>query len=74
MELRWTTAIGLVQPRTVASTCYNVSFGQQPGLNPALQRIEVNLEATSLGTGKYYMVKLTNIWGATNPFNSSRGA
>lgn len=73
IELRWTTATGLMQSKTVAASSYNPWFGQERGLNPALQRIYANVGGTSLGWGKYYMVKVTNTWGATNPFYSNPG-
>jgi len=73
VELRWTTAAGVVQSRTVTAASYNPSFGIQQGLNPMLERVTVSVGATSLGAGKYYMVNVTNTWGATSPFYSSRG-
>ncbi|MGO4230376.1 hypothetical protein AB4Y72_16120 [Arthrobacter sp. YAF34] len=73
IELRWTTASGLARSRTVAASGYNPLFGQQRGLNPSLQRIDANVGATSLGLGKYYMVKVTNTWGAINPFYAKAG-
>ncbi len=73
VELRWTTAAGLVQSKVVAASSYNPMFGQQQGLNPALQSIDANVGATTLGTGKYYIVKVTNGWGAVNPLYAKSG-
>ncbi|MGO4492729.1 hypothetical protein AB4Y86_11675, partial [Arthrobacter sp. 2YAF22_2] len=73
VELRWTTAAGLVQSKVVGASSYNPKFGQQQGLNPGLQSINANVGATSLGTGKYYIVKVTNGWGATNPLYAKSG-
>jgi hypothetical protein len=66
VELRWTTAAGLVQSKVVGASSYNPMFGQQQGLNPGLQSINANVGATTLGAGKYY-IKVTNGRGATNP-------
>jgi len=73
IELRWTTAAGVVQSNTVTASSYNPLFGRQQGLNPVLQRIGANVGVTSLGAGKYYMVKVTNGWGAVNPFYAKTG-
>ncbi|CAI3800181.1 hypothetical protein [Pseudarthrobacter sp. MM222] len=74
VQLRWTTAAGLAQDRTLAAGAYNPLFGQQRGLNPSLQSVTVNVGATSLGSGKFYMVNVTNAWGATNDaFYSKQG-
>jgi hypothetical protein len=66
VQLQWTTAAGQLQDRTVAAAAYNPAYGQQHGLNPGLQSVTVNVGATSLGAGKYYMVNVTNGWGARN--------
>jgi hypothetical protein len=66
VQLKWTTAAGQVQDRTVAAAAYNPAYGQQHGLNPGLQSVTVNVGGTSLGAGKYYMVNVTNGWGARN--------
>jgi len=68
IELSWTTATGATQSRTVAASGFSPRFGRLQGLNPALQRADANIGATSLGAGTFYMVKVTNMWGATNPF------
>ncbi|WP_232082036.1 hypothetical protein [Arthrobacter sp. SO5] len=66
VQLKWTTATGQVQDRTVAAAAYNPSYGQQHRLNPGLQSVTVNVGGTSLGAGRYYMVNVTNGWGARN--------
>lgn len=73
ITLRWTAADGQMKSKTVAGTGYNPRFGRDRGLNPTLQGINANLGSISVGRGSYYMVKVTNIWGATNPFYSSPG-
>lgn len=39
IELRWTTAAGAIQSKTVRATSYNAAYGQQQGLNPSLQAL-----------------------------------
>lgn len=73
VEVRWTTATGVVRSKTVAPTSYNSGFGRQQGLNPALERIGASVGVTTLGAGKYYIVKVTNVWGAVNPFYAKAG-
>ncbi|MET3811879.1 hypothetical protein [Arthrobacter sp. UYEF3] len=73
VELQWTTGAGLVQSKTVAASGYSPLFGQQQGLNPGLQSINANVGATSLGAGKFYIVKVTNGWGTVNPFYAKTG-
>jgi hypothetical protein len=66
VQIKWTTAAGQVQDRTVAAAAYNPAYGQQNGLNPGLQSVTINVGGTSLGAGKYYMVNVINGWGARN--------
>lgn len=66
VEVKWTNAAGAVQIKTVAATTFNAAYGQQAGLNPGLQSITANVGATTLARGSYYMVNVTNAWGARN--------
>lgn len=71
INLRWTAANGQVMTKTVPGTGYDPRFGRDRGWNPALQGIRANVGRISVARGSNYMVKVTNIWGATNPFYSS---
>lgn len=74
VELKWTTASGQAQSKTVPATTFNPAYGRQKGLNPALQAFTAHVGGTTLNPGTYYMVNITNAWGARNDaFYSKRG-
>lgn len=66
VQLKWTTAGGAVQDKTEAAGTYNPLYGEQRGLSPGLQSVTVNVGPSSLGAGTYYMVNVSNKWGARN--------
>ncbi|HSO89756.1 MAG TPA: hypothetical protein VLR70_01255 [Arthrobacter sp.] len=74
VELKWTAATGQAQGKTVPASAFNPAYGRQNGLNPALQAFTAHVGGTTLNPGTYYMVNITNAWGARNDaFYSKRG-
>jgi hypothetical protein len=74
VELKWTAASGQVQVKTVPASYFVPAYGRQTGLNPALQAFTANVGRTTLAPGTYYMVNVSNVWGARNDaFYSKRG-
>lgn len=73
-QIKWTTSAGLVRDVTAPALISDSKFGERKGLNPRLEMITVKIGATTLGSGKYYMVNVTNGWGTrNNAFYSQRG-
>jgi hypothetical protein len=66
VELKWTAASGQVQVKTVPASYFIPAYGRQTGLNPALQAFTANVGPTTLAPGTYYMVNVSNVWGALN--------
>jgi hypothetical protein len=63
-----------VQVKTVPASYFIPAYGRQTGLNPALQAFTANVGRTTLAPGTYYMVNVSNVWGARNDaFYSKRG-
>ncbi|MFK0003916.1 hypothetical protein [Paenarthrobacter sp. NPDC090522] len=74
ISVKWTDVYGGTYEKTVAAVGFNASYGVQHGLNPRLESVTAILGSTSLGSGKYYMVNVTNGAGAKNDaFYSDRG-
>ncbi len=74
VELKWIAASGQVQVKTVPASYFIPAYGRQKALNPALQAFTANVGRTTLAPGSYYMVNVTNTWGARNDaFYSKRG-
>ncbi|MFF2030670.1 hypothetical protein [Arthrobacter sp. NPDC058192] len=66
VQVTWTTAANRVLKKSVSVAVTNTAYGRQAGLNPRLEMITVKVGPTTLGTGKFYMVNVTNGWGAKN--------
>ncbi|WP_284980200.1 hypothetical protein [Arthrobacter sp. fls2-241-R2A-200] len=74
VTVKWTDSNGRNYEKTVTATSYNPNYGTDVGQNPRLESVTANIGDTSLGIGKYYMINVTNGWGATNDaFYSDRG-
>jgi hypothetical protein len=73
VELKWTAVAGQVQGKTVTATAFN-GLRTKERSKPSLQAVTANVGGTTLNPGTYYMVNVTNAWGACNDaFYSKRG-
>jgi len=66
VQVKWTDKYGRVFDKTVSAINYNASYGKQQGINPRLESVTARLGTTSLGSGKYYYINVTNGSGAKN--------
>ncbi|WP_347782809.1 hypothetical protein [Paenarthrobacter nicotinovorans] len=66
IQVKWTDAYGRVFDKTVAATSYNPSYGKQLGMNPRLESVMATLGSTTLGSGKYVYINITNGSGMKN--------
>jgi hypothetical protein len=67
IKIKYTTPLGQVQERTATVTSHNPSYGQTAANGDVrLESATVNFGAYSLGSGKYYMLYVTNGDGKTN--------
>ena len=74
VNVKWTDTNGRTFEKSVLATNYNSAYGSQQGMNPRLESVTASLGSTSLGSGKYYMINVTNGSGAKNDaFYSDRG-
>lgn len=74
VNVKWTDTNGWTFEKTVLATSYNSAYGVQQGMNTRLESVTASLGITSLGSGKYYMINVTNGSGVKNDaFYSDRG-
>lgn len=66
IQVKWTDTYGRVFDKTVAASNYNPNYGKQLGMNPRLESVTARLGSTSLGSGKYVYINVTNGSGARN--------
>ncbi len=66
IQVKWTDTYGRVFDKSVAATSYNSSYGKQQGMNPRLESVIAKLGSTSLGSGKYVYINVTNGSGVRN--------
>ncbi|MET3369705.1 UNVERIFIED_CONTAM: hypothetical protein ABIE34_002963 [Jeotgalibacillus campisalis] len=67
IKIKYTTQLGQVQERTATVTSHNPNYGQTAANGDfRLESATVNFGAYSLGSGKYYMLYVTNGDGKTN--------
>lgn len=74
VNVKWTDGFGRNYEKTVSATNYNPNYGKEMGMNPRLESVTANIGDASLGSGKYYMINVTNGAGVKNlAFYSDRG-
>ena len=66
IQVKWTDAYGRTFDKTVSASSYNPSYGKQLGMNPRLESVTAKLGKTSLGSGKYVYINVTNGSGVRN--------
>jgi hypothetical protein len=66
IQVKWTDTYGRTFDKTVSATSYNPSYGKQQGMNPRLESVTAKLGNTSLGSGKYVYINVTNGSGVSN--------
>ncbi|MFJ6453428.1 hypothetical protein [Paenarthrobacter sp. NPDC091669] len=66
IQVKWTDTYGRVFDKTVTAASYNPSYGKQLGMNPRLESVTAKLGSTTLGSGKYVYINVTNSSGMKN--------
>lgn len=66
IQVKWTDTYGRTFDKTVSASSYNPSYGKQLSMNPRVESVTAKLGSTSLGSGKYVYINVTNGSGVRN--------